>query len=183
MSEEIRKFSDIPQFVRNANYRINVPWRSVIDQIEAYREDQEKMGSGLDMSPDFQRVHVWTLKQKRRYVEFILRGGDSSKEIHWNCKGWGYKYEGPMVLVDGKQRLNAVTGFLNDKFKVFGKLCSEFEDGLDICRHQFIFHINNLETREDILKWYLGLNFGGTPHTDEERAKVEKLLVQEMRDK
>ena len=36
-------------------------------------------------------------------------------------------------------------------------------------------NINSLKSKKDVLKWYLQINDGGTPHTKEEIERVKKL--------
>lgn len=173
------KFSDIPQLTRSANYKVNQPWSDLIYVLDRYKREY-----GLDDNPEFQRGHVWTEDQQIAYVEFKLRGGAGSNELQFNCAGWMDNFEGPFVLVDGKQRLTAVTKFLNNELRIFheldsigaGFLYSDFEDKLRIMNPDFVFHVNNLLTMEHVYKWYLELNSGGTPHTKEELDKVRKLL-------
>lgn len=170
------KYSDIPQFTRTAAYKVNVGWGYLETMLYHYGKEDN-----LDLNPDFQRAHVWTKAKQQAYVEFCLRGGKSSREIFFNSKGWMVGFEGPMVLVDGKQRLEAVRRFLRDDLKVFGHKRSEFEGPLDMVRHDFIFYINDLETRAEVLQWYLDLNTGGVVHTNEEIEKVKRLLEKEKR--
>ena len=40
------------------------------------------------------------------------------------------------------------------------------------------FNVNNLQTREELLTWYLEMNTGGTPHSDEEIERVKGLLAE-----
>ncbi|MCP4427239.1 MAG: hypothetical protein GY803_22350 [Chloroflexi bacterium] len=37
---------------------------------------------GVDISPDYQRGHVWTREQQTKYVEHILRNGISGRDIY-----------------------------------------------------------------------------------------------------
>ena len=37
-------------------------------------------------------------------------------------------------------------------------------------------HINDLQSEKDVLQWYLEMNSGGTPHTQEELDRVKLLL-------
>ena len=162
---------DVLQFVIEKMKGFGYPPRRVKD----YEED-----IGLELDPDFQRGHVWSEEQQKRYVEFVLRGGRSAKEIYFNCKGWQREYEGPVVLVDGKQRLEAVRKFLRNELVIFdGKYYKDFEDRLDTIRHSFKFYINDLETRKEVLQWYIDINDGGVVHTTEEIDKVKKLLEKE----
>ena len=169
------KFSEIKQFTRKANYCVDINWGYMPDWIKNQQNEQYN----LELDPDFQRAHVWTKKQQERYIEFILKGGEGSRDIYWNCSGWMSTFKGPMVLVDGKQRINAVEKFLDNKIKAFGYHHKEYEDKLSIIQTSFRFHVNNLETRAEVLQWYLDLNFGGTPHTEAERKRVINLLKEE----
>ena len=135
----------------------------------------------FEINPDFQRGHVWDDNKQRAYVEFVLRGGKSSKSIYWNCDGWPSGDNGTMVLVDGLQRLTAVRKFMNDELKIFGgNKISDYDDKIDIMKARFRFHVNNLETRAEVLQWYLDINTGGVVHTGKEIEKVKKLLEKEI---
>jgi hypothetical protein len=167
------KFKDIPQLTRSANYRVNQDWNYLIETIKRY---SDKDLCPLDIDPDFQRGHVWTEQQQIAYVEFKLRGGSGSNELQFNCPGWMNDFRGPFVLVDGKQRLTAVMKFLNNELPIFdGQYFKDFEGSVSF-NVDFVFHINDLSTMEDVYKWYIELNSGGTPHTKEELDKVKKML-------
>ncbi len=172
-----KKFRDIPQFTHWANYAVDISWAYLPTYYKQAVEEYH-----LDPNPDFQRGYVWTPEQKVRYVEYILRGGATGRDIQTNNPDWnsstviGKSY----VLVDGKQRLEAVLGFLNDEFTVFGgSKFSEFEDSLRMTGPSFKWHVNDLATRAEVLQWYLDLNNGGTVHTSDELDRVRGLLANE----
>lgn len=174
-------FSHVPPFTRTANYHVNVSWLHLKKWLS------ESSGEQLDQDPDFQRGHVWTRVQQIRYVEFVLRGGNSGRDIQCNCPGWNSVkgIQGPYVLVDGKQRLTAVLAFLDNEFQVFeerayGGFYRDFADKPDMLTANFIWHVNDLETRAEVLQWYLDLNTGGTVHGDTEIDRVRGLLDAEM---
>jgi hypothetical protein len=170
------RFRDIPQFTRSAAYKCEQSWR----YLEGWLADQDDPGCQqvLVLDPDFQRAHVWNEKQQIRYVEFILRGGQSSRDLYFNHPRWNSDFRGELVLVDGKQRLQAVRRFLANEIPAFGRLYGEYADKLP---HDcaFTVHINNLKTRKEVLQWYIDLNAGGVAHTEEEIAKVYALLLKE----
>jgi hypothetical protein len=168
---KITRFRDIPKFI-SSNYTITLEW----DMIERWLS--ESMPES-ELNPDFQRGHVWTRDKQIKYVEYILRGGKSSKDIYFNHPGWNNNYEGKCVLIDGKQRLEAARAFLRDEFPVFGSLYSEYTDKLRISEAWFNVHINCLPTRAEELQWYLDLNSGGVVHTDDELSRVRELLEKE----
>lgn len=166
------KFSEIPRVTRSPNYMVNVEWRHLHEHINRDRTP------AFNSNPDFQREHIWTPRQKIAYVEFKLKGGYGSNIIQTNCPGWMNDFKGPYELVDGKQRLNAVLDFLNGKLKAFNHYYSEFEGRLP-SDAEFIWCVNNLPTRKEVLTWYVELNTGGTPHTDKEINRVIELIKKE----
>lgn len=170
-------WNDIPPFTRKSNYQGDVDWDHVVRTVEDFTKEEN-----LDFNPDYQRDHVWTEAQQRAFVEFGLRGGRSGMDIYLNCPRWMSGKHGRMEVVDGKQRLTAVMAFCSDKLRVFpqwvkgGALCSEFQGSKRLMDGRFRFHINNLETRAEVIRWYLEMNSGGTPHTEAELNRVSALL-------
>ena len=75
--------------------------------------------------------------------------------------------------------------FLDDKIPVFGHYLSEYTDEVD--RRLVLgmggvtleMNVNNLQTRREVLQWYLDLNDGGVVHSSDEIERVRKLLVAE----
>lgn len=168
-----KSFSDIPQFGR-AKYNVAIDLTYLLHMIDDYAKEYD-----LDMDPDFQRGHVWTTEQRERYVEFLLRGGQSGRDIYLNCPGFETdSTPGQMVLVDGKQRLTSCLMFLRNEVKAFGAYYREYEGSIRNIV-QLKIHVNQLRTRAEVLSWYLDLNAGGTVHTDEEIARVRELLAGE----
>ena len=166
-------FDSVRTFTRNPSYTVHNDWK-YLERILASWSERHSGIAALDLNPDFQRGHVWTPQQQTEYVEYILAGGLSGREIYFNCKGWQGNYEGPFVIVDGKQRLHAAREFLANRVPVFGGHYYKDIDGyMDA---YFIFKVNDLPTRAQVLKWYLEMNTGGTPHTEEEINKVKKML-------
>lgn len=166
------KFSDIPK-ITQVNYVVDVPLDYVDKWIEGIGED-----TAIDLEPDFQRAHVWTESQQVRYVEWLLRGGRSGRDILWNCPGRMKLVEpGRMQLVDGLQRLTAVRLFMSNDLEIFGThRLSDFHGRFPAMRYTLKFYVNDLETRAQVLQWYLDINSGGTQHTEDELAMVRKLL-------
>ena len=126
-------------------------------------------------------------------MEYMLRGGTSGLDLYCNGPTWANGYvEGPeawLVLVDGKQRLDAALGFLSNEFPIFpgveaghglfrGYYFRDFSDNPHVVHSNFRWHVNTLKTRQECLQWYLEINAAGTPHTAEELAKV-RILLQE----
>lgn len=165
------RFEDIPQFTRAAGYAVDVGW----DYLPMYYA-HAVMDGRLNVSPDFQRGYVWTLEQKVRYVEFMLQGGATGRDIFTNCPDWHIGGRTDYVLVDGKQRLDAVLGFLNNEFPVFsGNYRRDYTGPMRSIVASFRWHVNQLKTRDEVLQWYIDLNRGGTVHSDEEIERVRAM--------
>ena len=80
------------------------------------------------------------------------------------------------MCVDGLQRLTAITRFVNNELRVFGRLYGEFK-GRPRMNQDFIrVHINDLKTKKEVLTWYLEMNSGGTPHAQKELRRVSEML-------
>ena len=87
-------------------------------------------------------------------------------------------YEGDFVLVDGLQRLTTVLKFCNNELKAYGIYNKEYEGRISPSIN-LIFHIAKLQTRKEVLQWYLDFNTGGVIHSEEEINKVKALLKKE----
>jgi len=170
------RFQDIPQFTKNATWKVDVSWSFLpgfyVDHVMNYN---------LNVYPEFQRGYVWTLEQQVRYVQYILQGGTSGKDLYSNCVGWNHALTpGEYVLVDGRQRLRAVLGFLANEFPIFGgNYFRDYTDRLSITQASFRWYVNDLETRDEVMQWYIDLNAGGTVHSQDEIDKVRRMMGKE----
>ena len=172
---KVTRYSDIPQLTRSGSWECDFDLRGVWRQVEQWQEED-----GLDINPDFQRAHVWTEAQQIAWLEFFLRGGKTGKVLYFNHTEWGRSYKGWSVIVDGKQRLEAIRRFIHNEISVFGSFRDEFTDSLR-CSHTIKLNMNDLPTRADVLQWYLEMNAGGTAHTDAEINRVRRLLLLESK--
>lgn len=175
------KIQNIPQFVRDGNYEVNMSPHYLIERIKEWQAED-----GLQINPDFQRGHIWTEQQQINWIEYYLRGGKSGMVLYFNAPWWGHFNKGvkynDFVLVDGLQRLTAFTRFTNNEIQIFGSsYLHDFEDGkLAMSRFgRLRININTLQTKREVLTWYLQMNDGGTPHTQDEINKVKLLLEKE----
>lgn len=171
---KILRSKQIPKLTESTNaYRVNVHLNNLQQTIFDYIENYD-----LDLNPDFQRGHVWTQLQRELYVEFILQNG-ASNPIYFNHTNWDSGDPGEMVIVDGKQRLKSLLMFLNNEFTVFKNLDPDGEGyyakNFDHFQQTCVIVINNLSTKKAVVKWYLEMNKGNTPHTEEELRRVEEL--------
>jgi hypothetical protein len=158
--------------VTHAPYCVNMGFDYLLEWIDKRVKEYH-----LELEPDFQRGHVWTEAQQIAYMEFLLQGGQSGRDIYFNHPGWQTSYEGEMVLVDGLQRITAIKKFLNDELPVFGGYTFSQIENLSLHDHRLYMniHVNSLQTRKQILEWYVFMN-SGVAHTDEELNRVRRLV-------
>lgn len=176
-------FSTIKKLMPGGSYTIDV----ALNDLERWMQSQGE-DSGTDLDPDFQRGHVWTPEQQTKYVEFILRGGQSQITLYWNHPAYMQErsahcdLSNQLVLVDGKQRLTACLKFMRGEIAVFGHTIDQYDDPVDrrialgMSGARLRMNINNLQTRVEVLEWYLDLNDGGVVHSREEIERVRQLL-------
>lgn len=167
---KIKKFPHCPYHV-NMNFDYLLEW---IDK----RVDEDK----LELNPDFQRGHVWNEEQQIKFIEFILMDGNSGREIYFNHPGWQDDYRGTMQLVDGLQRVTAIRKFMNDELPIFGGYTLSQIENLKMADHRMSMsiHVNSLQTRKEVLEWYIFMN-SGIAHTKEEIDRVKGLIEDEKR--
>ena len=168
-------FKDILKFTDGGSWECDYDFKSLIQFI-----DNEVEKSGLQLNPDFQRGCIWTDEQSSKFIEFVLQGGKTAKAIYLNKPSWqsdhglinGYD---DYVCVDGLQRITAIRKFMNNEIKAFGHYYREFSGHIrGYCDMRV--NINDLKTKEAVLRWYLEMNSGGVIHTKEELDRVQKLL-------
>jgi len=177
MSKKHTTFAGIPQRISDGDYQVNIGFDYIAEWI-AKNQNQEGM-SCLDLDPDFQRAHVWTKTQQKNWLEYWFSGGRSGRIIYFNYPGWMRSYQGDFVLVDGKQRLEAVRTFQANEIKVYGSYFREYTDKPRFARIDLLFNVNQLQTRKEVLAWYLQMNAGGTPHSRKEINRVIELYQAE----
>ena len=168
------KFSEIPQFI-TSTYQVTVE----ASRLQSWIDEEPE----LQLNPDFQRGHVWSEPQQIAFVEFILRGGKSGRDLYFNYPSWSSSVKDggydEFVCVDGLQRITAITKFFNNELPAFGHKLEDFEDKPRMIMTRFTIHINELKSKKEVLKWYLGMNSGGTVHSEEEIMRVSDMLRRE----
>lgn len=162
-------WNDIPLFPRSC-YEIDIGWQYLERHLET------EMKQGLDLDPDFQRLHVWSDEQRVRYLEYVLRGGEVGRNLTAACTSWHSSPTPNYVLVDGKQRLETVRRFMRNELAVFGHRFSEIEGHFRMIQSTFKWRVVECATHADTLQLYLNINAGGTPHTDDEIEKVRAMV-------
>lgn len=183
--EKNKRLAAIIKPVRDPLYAVDVSLGYMEDQLDFFAT-----GYGLNLYPDFQRGHVWTMEQRSRYVESLLRGtiGASLRVIQFNAPHWdddnhGGDLPNEIQIIDGLQRLTTIRMFIAGRVQAFGMYIGEFKgSSFDPMRglYGLRFAVYAYNSRAELLKYYLSLNDGGTPHAPEEISRVRSLLSDAM---
>lgn len=133
--------------------------------------------------PPWQRPEVWSIHQKQRFIEGIFYGLGCGYYVtngfDWDAKGKSLPMAG--WLIDGQQRIAAIRDFMNNAFAVFDDVYFHSLSRAERMRfHRQPFPCVELDYTDDeavLIDLYDRLNFGGTPHTEEQRASVIAAVV------
>jgi len=150
------------------------------DNRDMWDPDQPEIGPYF--LPPFQRPPVWTLAQKTRFVESALLGITMGSIVV--CDAMNLPMQSPhrfartdRWLVDGQQRLMALLDYRNDLITPFaGTACEHRWSDLTVVERRRFWSLQigiiRIATADEALlrEIYDRLNFGGTAHTDEQRA-------------
>lgn len=179
---------ELEQIIRpmpKAKWECDYPIGFVADRLSTFAADY----GGLNLTPDFQRGHVWTEEQQIRFIESLIRNNlpSSALLLQFNAPHFDEfttylgKLPKELQCVDGLQRITAIRSFLSGKLEIFGGLRKSDLDGtrfgMDRVNYRVRIAIHAFQTRAELLQYYLDLNAGGTPHSQEEIERVRQLLL------
>ena len=174
---KITRFQDIPKFTREGTYQVDYNFTYLMEELDELEKNQ-----GLQLNPKFQRGHVWVREQQIAWLEFFLRGGKTGRVLYFNKPDLNSAVPdgeyNDFVCVDGLQRITAIRAFMNGEIPVFGSYIGEFTDQPSIVRDSIKININDLKSEREVLQWYVDMNSGGTPHTNEEIERVKHMILE-----
>lgn len=163
-----------------ARYTVQHEWRDLRAALTRYGEAY----GGIDLTPAFQRGHVWTTHQQEGFIASALRNllPESALNIQLNCPNWtDDDYDGDLlpgvVCIDGLQRLTAVLKFMDGELSPLGLTIRDFDNSSFHIKTHFCLRIQMFEHKyeADLLQHYLDHNSGGTPHSPSEIDRVTAL--------
>lgn len=179
---ELQELTKLVRPMPGAKYEVDCFMTYVEGTIDTFAKDY-----GLELIPDFQRGHVWTLEQQERFIESVIRGAVTSAGllIQFNCPAFAQRATGDlpeqMQCVDGLQRLTAIRRFVAGEIKAFGRTSAELKGTpFDPRRYTFRIAVHDFQTRAELLQYYLDLNAGGTPHSATEIERVRVLHAEAL---
>lgn len=150
-----------------------------------FKPGQEQLGHYY-LAP-FQRPAVWTEAQAARLIESIFLGISIGGIVVSDCGNVTRTKVGDEtvemfpdsadLIIDGQQRMRSLARYLANELTVFAGTPAEhrFEDLARVQKRRFVgtgIGITILETMDmaSLAELYDRLNFGGTPHTEDQRA-------------
>ena len=137
----------------------------------------------------YQRDFVWTMKDKQLLIESLYNKIDLGKIVLRRRSFDFVKKEaekgeevGFHDIVDGKQRLNAIIGFLSDEYPdLNNRYFSEFSD---IAKHRLLDcqvlaygELGESATDQDVKSVFLGINFTGVEMSQEHIDFVKDIQI------
>lgn len=154
--------------------------------VDAYviRAEQDSDDPGRSepwvLNPPFQRGSVWTLKQKRAWIETLLCGLSLPSIFINRFPNEHPVYGWREVVIDGQQRLRATAEFMQDKFKVRGETYGEqdivFKRGWIMGGTNCPIVMCQFETDKECAELYVKLLTAGTAHTSDEIKKAKRYI-------
>ncbi len=175
-----RTIAPLPQ----SRYEVDVHLHMMRKYLEDVDQQMKGLGGGLELNPDFQPGHVWTEKQRVRFVESALAGRGAMLLV-MNIPNFsaaagaeGDIPSGCAQCIDGLQRVTTMLDFTENKLEVFGSLKASDLAGTTFDMRRMFYKVRVFEFvhRRELLEYYLAINSGGTVHTDLELDRVRTLL-------
>lgn len=128
----------------------------------------------------FQRDFCWTLKDNQLFIESIYNRVDLGKIIFQRHSYKDRLIKGDSSIIDGKQRLNALRGFINNEFpdlqgyyyKDFSEYAVRRFGEVQITYGELKYNCSD----EIILKVFLNVNFTGVQMSENHLQFVKSLL-------
>lgn len=132
--------------------------------------------AGIDTEPDYQRDLVWELKDKEALIDSIFQKIDIGK-FTFIKRPYKKNQKGCEVL-DGKQRLNTIVEFYEDRFTYKGKTFTELHwfDQHTFTNCPISIGETDPMTDKEKYEYFLRLNTGGKPQDQKHIEHVRKLL-------
>jgi len=132
---------------------------------------------------NLQRDFVWDIEQKRELIWSVLMNRNIPRMAMMNVISDSDDIDGVYQVIDGKQRLSAMIDFYNNKYTLvidgneylFNELPMDYQSVIK--GYHFAYYIahesiGDAFTDEDKVKWFMYINFAGTP---QDKAHFKKL--------
>ena len=130
---------------------------------------------GINDAISCQRGYVWTLENKIKLIDSIFRGSDIGKFVFVRKD-----YPHARYVIDGKQRINAIMGFILGEYAYNGVYYRQLSHADKRAFDQHGIQFGELRDGEysekDLAQLFLVLNTAGVPQTEEHLNHVRSLI-------
>jgi len=166
------EFNKIPIFKNQSNlmYRLRFTNTGLNDIFST------KYHFGLDMNPPYQRDYVWSLEQKQQLIESIFNvvpiGVFVFHRNSFNCESELY------TVIDGKQRINALTEFYENRFQYKGKYFNELHPTDQNCIENYGILKATCEefTLKEQMEVFVKINSTGVKQDEHHLKQVQSMI-------
>lgn len=174
---------------KSGNYRIKS-----IERFVRELEDE----AVLNLNPNFQRGQAWTEEQQTKFMESILRGytnhetniirlNDSTlAKMNNNFHSESSDLPNETICIDGLQRFTTMQKYMRKELKPFGLSFDEIEStyhGVSAQGLCFTVAWYDFQFEADVIEFYESLNWGGTPHSQSERDRIQSIKLEAIKRK
>jgi hypothetical protein len=134
---------------------------------------------GMDLNVNYQREHVWSIEDKEALIDSILNKIEIGKFIFirrpfnkTDPKAASYE------VLDGKQRMTAITEFYEDRITYKGLTFSQlhWRDKIAFEQYQISYMEGENLTEKQILETFIKFNTHGKVMSKEHLKKVQEML-------
>lgn len=170
----VRPFNDTKEsLAKNQDIRLDIRNYSIDNILNTY------YFFGINMDPEYQRGYTWNLEDKVALIDSIFNNIGIGKIVlvHKDFSYYsdiGYSYE----VLDGKQRIKALTEFYENRFPYKGKYYNDLTVADQHLFKGFPLGTGIIEDADEktILKYFLLLNTSGKSMDKEHLEKVKNKL-------
>ena len=166
---EVRPLGGDTNFATNDNISIEYTRSDVAGLLFRY------YNFGVEMNPYYQRDYVWNIKDKENLIDSIFNNIDIGKFAFIKRS---YSEDILYEILDGKQRLNALIEFYENKFTYKGYYYNDLSIKDRRAFKNFAISVGELKnlSKADILKCFIKLNTSGKVMDKEHIDKVINML-------
>ena len=169
---EIRPLENInSSLIKNGDLWLSYSQRALSDIFS------KKYKFGLDMEPEYQRDYVWELGDEEMLIDSIFKNIDIGRFLFVKLP---YADNSPSYeILDGKQRINALARFFENRFSYKGYFYNDLSKGDKSHFRNYnisIAEMGEKTTLEQKLRIFIAVNTHGRVMSRENLEKVEKML-------
>lgn len=137
---------------------------------------------------NLQRPFVWTLEQNRELIMSVLTKRTILPISILIVYDKAISEKDIMLIIDGKQRLNALLSFYNNKYTIvledkeyfYNDLPKDYQQaikGFYVDANRVYDKIGEPVKDEDKIDWFLAINYAGTPQDENYLKDLQQLKI------